>query len=486
MGFAMTLTVKELEALRPADKGRILSDGGSVWGSVHVAKDGAVSVRFSLTYRFGGIKRNARLGTWPDVGITDIRAARDTFKAKLKTEGDPVLIEQAAREAARKQAEIERLKAETDHQQALKAEQDRAEQDRIKAEADHQQALLEQRQRLEVIAAQQARLTVRDLFDRWQRLELAQRDDAGAEVARSFKADVFPLIGDMAAEDVSKAHIREILDGILSRATPAKPMIRTQKKTLSDLRQMFAFAIDRDMLEADPTARLKKKDIGKDGERDRVLTESELIEFFQKLPTSGLAETSQVALLIQLSTVARIGEILKAKWAHVDLVRSEWTLPDTKNGKAHIIRLNDVAVRQFERLHKATGLTAFCFPNTRMTDHVCEKTVTKQVADRQRTSGQAMTGRTQQTTALLIGEQWRPHDLRRTGATIMAELGALPDVIERCLNHTEENKMKRIYQRAQYEAPMREAWRMLGERLALLQSVAEGKTTNVVSLRKVA
>ena len=146
----MTLTVKELEALRPADKGRILSDGGSVWGSVHVAKDGAVSVRFSLTYRFGGIKRNTRLGTWPDVGITDIRRARDTFKAKLKTEGDPVLIEQAAREEQRKQAEIERLKAEADHQQALKAEQDRAEQDRIKAEADHQQALLEQRQRLEV------------------------------------------------------------------------------------------------------------------------------------------------------------------------------------------------------------------------------------------------------------------------------------------------------------------------------------------------
>lgn len=27
--------------------------------------------------------------------------------------------------------------------------------------------------------------------------------------------------------------------------------------------------------------------------------------------------------------------------------------------------------------------------------------------------------------ALLIGEQWRPHDLRRTGATCMAELGAL-------------------------------------------------------------
>ena len=459
------ITDLQMKAFRAADHGKSVSMGKSLFGKVRVDTSGVVSVYVTWRFKVGGKVREQSVGTWREKGGMTLKAIfveRERLAVAVRTTGDPIAQREAQRiEQARQQ-----------------------EQARLKAEADHEQALLEQRQRLEVIAVQQARLTVRDLFDRWQRLELAQRDDAGAEVARSFKADVFPLIGDMAAEDVSKAHIREILDGILSRATPAQPMIRTQKKTLSDLRQMFAFAIDRDMLEADPTARLKKKDIGKDGERDRVLTEAELIEFFQKLPTSGLAETSQVALLLQLSTVARIGEILKAKWAHVDLVRSEWTLPDTKNGKAHIIRLNDVAVRQFERLHKATGLTAFCFPNTRMTDHVCEKTVTKQVADRQRTSGQAMTGRTQQTTALLIGEQWRPHDLRRTGATIMAELGALPDVIERCLNHTEENKMKRIYQRAQYEAPMREAWRMLGERLALLQSVAEGKATNVVTLRK--
>ena len=36
----------------------------------------------------------------------------------------------------------------------------------------------------------------------------------------------------------------------------------------------------------------------------------------------------------------------------------------------------------------------------------------------------------------------------------MATLGALPDVIEKCLNRIEESKMKRIYQRAQYEGPM--------------------------------
>ena len=64
----------------------------------------------------------------------------------------------------------------------------------------------------------------------------------------------------------------------------------------------------------------------------------------------------------------------------------------------------------------------------------------------------------------------------------MAELGVLPDVIERCLNHIEQAKVKRIYQRAQYEAPMRQAWQRLGDRLALLAD----KPGNVVTMAQAA
>jgi hypothetical protein len=66
----------------------------------------------------------------------------------------------------------------------------------------------------------------------------------------------------------------------------------------------------------------------------------------------------------------------------------------------------------------------------------------------------------------------------------MAELGALPEVVEKCLNHTEVAKVKRIYQRAQYEGPMREAWKLLGARLALSQAMADGSLTNVVPLQR--
>jgi hypothetical protein len=45
----------------------------------------------------------------------------------------------------------------------------------------------------------------------------------------------------------------------------------------------------------------------------------------------------------------------------------------------------------------------------------------------------------------------------------MTALGVLPEVAERCLNHTEENKVKRTYQRHNYAKEMAQAWDTLGQ-----------------------
>lgn len=62
---------------------------------------------------------------------------------------------------------------------------------------------------------------------------------------------------------------------------------------------------------------------------------------------------------------------------------------------------------------------------------------------------------------------------------MMVALGIVPEVAERCLNHTEQNRVKRTYQRHSYENEMREAWRLLGERLELLTGQHAG---NVLTL----
>jgi hypothetical protein len=72
---------------------------------------------------------------------------------------------------------------------------------------------------------------------------------------------------------------------------------------------------------------------------------------------------------------------------------------------------------------------------------------------------------------MLSGGKWTPHDLRRTGTVIMVSLGVLPEVVERCLNHREQNHVKRIYQRHDYKKEMKAAWKLPGERIAALLSV---------------
>lgn len=441
------ITTKALEALKPSDHGKRISDGDRMFGIVRAVKNDpeAVSVDFEWRYNFGGKVRQVRIGAWPRMTLKAIRDERDTLKGKIKDGIDPLAEKEA---------------------------------DRLKKQADQIEAKRTQINRLQELAAKDARMTVRDLFEFWQRTDLRKRQDGGSEALRAFEADVFPLIGEVAAADVTKAHIQRIIDTMLTRGVK-----RMTERVFSDLRQLFGFALDRDHIEADPTARIKKHKIGGSVERDRVLSEAELIELFKRLPMSGLVESSQCALTIQLATITRIGEVLGARWEHVDFERRLWTLPETKNGKRHTVHLNDMALRQFETLRQHTGLTEWVFPASRLNGPVCAKTVTKQVADRQRGNGEPMRGRSKQTDSLaLAGGQWRPHDLRRTGATLMAELGVLPDVIERCLNHTEQTKVKRIYQRAQYEAPMREAWQRLGERLALLAT----KPDNVVTLTRAA
>ncbi|MEI6270315.1 MAG: hypothetical protein WCP01_15675 [Methylococcaceae bacterium] len=111
---------------------------------------------------------------------------------------------------------------------------------------------------------------------------------------------------------------------------------------------------------------------------------------------------------------------------------------------------------------------------------MCEKSITKQVGSRH--SDNILSNRSKHNQALvLIGGKWTPHDLRRTGATIMGDLGIAPDVTEKCLNHTEENKVKRIYQRQKLEVEQAEAWQVLGDRLALLINMDD---SNVVLLHK--
>ncbi len=104
--------------------------------------------------------------------------------------------------------------------------------------------------------------------------------------------------------------------------------------------------------------------------------------------------------------------------------------------------------------------------------------LTKQVHDRQ-TPSDAKKRSKANSGLVLSGGRWTPHDLRRTGATIMGENGVLPEVIERCLNHKKPSKLIRTYQRQERLAERRAAWSVLGD---VLDKIVNGVPRKVVPI----
>ncbi|MFP3568685.1 tyrosine-type recombinase/integrase [Paraburkholderia sp. SIMBA_030] len=323
----------------------------------------------------------------------------------------------------------------------------------------------QQRER-EALAARERRLTVRALFERWAELELAGRKDRGAETRRGLEKDVLPSIGNRYADDIRRRDVMDILDTVKARGAN-----RLANRLLSELRQMFGFALVREIVLVDPTFGIKKRDVGgKETERDRVLSEDEIRLLPGRLAAANLLDSTTHAVWVMLSTCCRIGELTGAAKTDIDLRAGVWVLPETKNSKPHTIYLSDCAKRHLQALLASSADPVRLFPSHRIEGTVTPKSITKQLHDRQR--GKEKTNGTKLTNALMLpGGNWTPHDLRRTGATLMGELGVRPDVIEKCLNHLDENRMRRVYQRAVKKEEQMEAWRKLGDRLDLLTRV---------------
>ena len=326
----------------------------------------------------------------------------------------------------------------------------------------------------EAEAARRA-LTVRALFTLWQDTDLklvvkgtkrSGRKDSGLYAQEQFERHVFPHIGDVQALNVRRSDVMKLLDKLKAQGSS-----RTANVVLALLRQMFRFAAKRELVQGDPTFSIEKKDAGgKDSERDRKLTDAELRELARKAPTARLNPRTEAALWLLLATASRIGELVKAKWSDIDSVARVWTIPaeNSKNGKPHTVQLSDFALKWIDRLGSLRSNPVWIFPNVSENDHVNTKTFNKQFSDRQR-EGMPMANRAANTTALALpGGKWVPHDLRRTAASHMQALGVSSDVIDRCLNHTEANKVTRTYQRDELIPQRTDAFKLLGAHLELL------------------
>ena len=158
------------------------------------------------------------------------------------------------------------------------------------------------------------------------------------------------------------------------------------------------------------------------------------------------------------------------KWSELDLARSLWIIPAdrTKNGRTHEVPLL-VSVRDLLGRTSLALRSGSLFGEGKGSFQGWSKA--KAALDRRISSaGKAV-------------EPWRLHDLRRTVATRVAELGVPPHIIEAVLNHVSGHKagVAGVYNRALYAAEKRRALELWGEHIRGLIHV---NPPNVVALRR--
>ena len=363
---------------------------------------------------------------------------------------------------------------------------------------------------------QQRRLTVRQVFERWVSTELKPhiggdgkrigRRDGGQYVRDQFERRIFPAVGEVAITDVRKADLLAVLDGV-----KAEGKLRTTNMLLADLKQMFRFAAEREIIEHSPIELISKRKVGgKDVRRDRFLSNDELKALVVQLPAARLSKRTELGIWIILATGCRIGELMGAAWSDnlsrqeefqkwidttfakrpsegpklgfVDLSARTWYLPTTKNQRDHTIHLSDFAAEHFTALSKLrqsddkTGQPIpWIFPADRVAGPVCIKSFSKQLADRQTSPERRKKNRSKAFDALVLdGGHWTAHDLRRTTSTMMSQLGISSDVINECENHIKQG-MSAVYIQDRRESEQVKAYDAVGQRLTELAALAANK-----------
>ncbi len=180
--------------------------------------------------------------------------------------------------------------------------------------------------------------------------------------------------------------------------------------------------------------------------RDRVLTTEEITRVLIALSKSKSMFAKAMRFI--LWTVCRRGEAEMARWKDVDLDSGAWTIPTTKNGKPHILKLPTQA-RAFLAQHKRLTSKGddLVFPNETGASLTGWDLATKSIHKSSRTHG------------------WHRHDLRRTGATMMGELGIDPHVIESALNHAViYSTLSGIYNKSRYSDSVASALQALANK----------------------
>jgi integrase len=413
------LTDLKIKNLPIPDKRQEAPDGKI--GGLYLVVQPTGAKSWAVRYRAGGRPRKLTIGAYPNIDLATARRRAQEALGDVAGGKDPAGAKKAAREARK-----------TDHR--------------------------EEANRLDKVAA--------TYVDRYVKREVGAA--WGAEIERQIRVEIVPKLGKKHIGAITKSDVLNLLDEIVDRGSPI-----TANRVHATLRQLFNWALDRDMIKTSP---MPKSAPAPEQARDRVVGDDEIRVVWRALDSIGwpFGDIGKLLLL----TGARRDEIAAGIWAEIDLDARTWTIPGprSKNGEPHEIPLSDMAVQILKGLPRIAGKSGFVFTTTGQSP-VSGFSKAKGAID---AAALEMLEADGEDRAPL--PHWTLHDLRRTVATNLQQLGVRLEVTEAVLNHTSGSRagIVGVYQRYKYTAEKRQA---LDAWARKLEAILKGRQAeNVVEL----
>lgn len=400
------------------------------------ATAGGKAWRFRYTRKSDGGRRQFTFGTFPDTSLSDARAQAGVYRLAVNGGGDPASGVQERKDAPTFQELVEEWQS--NHAEANRSK---------KTQADDQ-----------------------SMLGRY----------------------ILPTLGSMKARDITRrdlvamlAKVRTANDGRKGHK-PARKLTHRPNRVFELTRAILRWGHEQGAIIVDPTLGMKRP-VKKEASRERALSPDEIMTFWANVGLLPCSPGLRLALKLSLITGQRIGEVcgIEKRELTLDGPAPVWVIPRerTKNNEGTRVPLSPLAV---ELIREALWLqkpvqgadaaefdSPYLFPAR---------------AKRDRSHGPILPGSA--AVAMFRGRDklkvahFRVHDLRRTTATRMAEMGINPHTISLILNHvsaSRSNVTGKVYVQYSYDREKREALDAWGKRLETIVAGHEG--SNVVALR---
>ena len=361
------LTELLLKAVKPPPAGRLeLADTRCSGLAYRVTAAGARSWCFRFRDPVTGKTTRATLGQYPALGLADARHAAETMRKSVARGINPV--------SARRQA---------------------------RAEVDTK--------------------TFRALATRYLAEHARRHKRSAGEDERNLRLHVLPAWADRAYEGIGRRDVIALVEALV---TAGKPALANKVQAL--VSSIHSFAIDADLVGANPAARLRKR--GVETRKTRVLSDNEIRLFWRCCVLPPVSRPVGLALRLALLSSMRASEVAGLRLAEIeclaDIDRAAILIPGTrtKNAREFFIPLSALAV---EMLREALTLAADDCYAFGVEGHALAVAM-RRMADKLSEEPGADTWRADRPT---------PHDLRRTCATRLAALGIPAEDVSAVLNH---------------------------------------------------